>query len=200
MRSVHLHHLRAAWPLWLPGFAFLIGLAVDGLSGGVIAWTLGFLVVGPTYLVRQYWLHRSGRIPPPSPPSPEQQALLMKLFIVGSALLGLGALVAAAERGDWLLGREWSAFLVVLAACGLGSAPYSWAVVSEFETGKVNRRALLVSAVCDLIVALGFLGFAAANQWAQWLSGAWTVGLIVFGAMWVVAGAGVLARLRAPAA
>lgn len=198
MRSVPLDRLRAAWPLWLPGLACLIGLAADGFSGGVIASTLTFLVVGPTYLVRQWWLRRRGRIPPTAPPTPAQQALVMRLWVVGNALLGLAALVAAAERGDWLHGRGWSAFLVVLAICGLGSAPYTWAAAAEVETGRMDRRAMAVVGICDLVVALGLVGFAAANHWADWLSGAWTVGLAVFGATWIVAGAGCFARLRAP--
>jgi hypothetical protein len=198
MRSVALHRIRSLWPFWIPALAFLVGLA-GGLAGGVLASTLTFLVVGPAYLVRQWWLRRTGRIPPPAPPTPAQQARFLRLAAIVNALLAIGFLVAAVD-GGWLPGRDWTAVLVVVAVCGLGGAPYLWAMAAEVEHGRAGPRAWAVAAASDLLVAVGLLGFTAANLWAGWLPGAWTVALAVLGSMWVVMALGCVARLRAPAA
>jgi hypothetical protein len=199
MRSAALHRIRSLWPFWIPALAFLGGLAWDGLGGGVLAATLSFLVVGPLYLVRQWWLGRTGRIPPPAPPTSAQQARFLRLAAVVNVPLAIGFLVAAVD-GGWLPGRDWTAVLVVVAVCGLGGAPYVWATAAEVEHGRASRRAWALAAASDLLAAVGLLGFAAANLWTGWLPGAWTGALAVVGTTWVVMALGCVARVRAPAA
>ncbi|HXV34545.1 MAG TPA: hypothetical protein VD769_11095 [Gaiellaceae bacterium] len=197
MRPTPLHHLRSVWPFWVSGLLFLIGLAVDGLGGGLIAATLSFLVVGPLYLARQWWLGRTGRIPPPAPPTPRQQAIFLRLIVIVNAVVGIGFLVAAVD-GGWLPGRDWTAALVVVAACSLGAAPYIWATAAEVEHGRASQRAWAVAAASDLLVAVGLLGFAAVNLWTVWLPWGWSVALALVGAMWVVMALGCVARFRTP--
>jgi len=198
MRPVPLHHLKSVWPFWVSGLVFLVGLAVDGIGGGLIAATLSFLVAGPLYLGRQWWLRRTGRIPPPTPRTPAEQALVIRLGVVASALVAVVFLVDGALRGELLPEGQWTAFSVVAAACGLGAAPYAWATAAEVEHGRASRRAWMLAAASDCLVAVGLLVVAAANLWAGWLSGAWTVALAIVGAMWVVMAFGCVARFRAP--
>lgn len=196
MRSAPLHHLKSVWPFWVPGLVFLVGLAVDGIGGGLIAATLSFLVVGPLYLVRQWWLGRTGRIAPPAPPTPAQQARYLRLAAIVNALVAIGFLVAAVD-GSWLPGRSWTAVLVVVAVCGLGGAPYLWAMAAELEHGQAGPRVWAVAAGSELLVAIGLLVFAAANLWADWLPAGWSIALAVFGASWMVTALGCAARFRA---
>ena len=196
MRSLPLHRLVPLWPFWVPALAFLAGLAVDGAGGDVLAATLGFLVVGPIYLVRQRSLRRSGRIPPPKPRTPAEQARLLRLFALVNAAAAVGLLVASAAGSDWIPEGAWATLLVLAAVCGLGGTPYIWAVASELETGRADARLLRVAAVSDFAVSAGLLAFATANLSAGWLDGRWTAGLAVLGALVLLGGIGLLARLR----
>jgi hypothetical protein len=195
MRSDALHRLRSLWPVWITALAFLGGLAWDGLGGGVLAATLSFLVVGPAYLARRWWLGRTGRIPPPEPRTPAEQARLLRLFALVNAGAALGLLVAA-TRSDWLPGGGWNALAVLAAVCGLGSTSYVLAVASEVETGRADLRLLRVAAVSDFAVAAGLLAFAAANLRAGWLDARWTAGLAALGLLVLLGGLGLLARVR----
>jgi hypothetical protein len=117
------------------------------------------------------------------------------LFALVNSGAALGLLVAAA-RGDWLPGGGWSALAVLAAVCGVGSTPYVLAVASEVETGRTDLRLLRVAAVSDFVVAAGLLAVAAANLRAGWLDARWTAGLAVLGALVLLGGLGLLARVR----
>ncbi|HSE82222.1 MAG TPA: hypothetical protein VLA87_11130 [Gaiellaceae bacterium] len=195
MRTTISQRVMSLWLVWVPTLIFLIGLLWDGLGGGVLAATLSFLVVGPLYLGRQWWLGRTGRIPPAAPPTPARQALFLRLVVIVNGVLGIGFLVGAID-GGWLPGRGWTAILVVVVVCSLGAAPYLLATAAEVEHGRASPRAWAVAAASDLLVAVGLLAFAGVNLWTDWLPGAWSVALAVLGSTWVVAALGAFARSR----
>jgi hypothetical protein len=191
-----------SWPIITLAAVALAGLVAGGVAGGTIAATLGFLVVGPAYLIEQAVRRR--RTPPP--PKDEaakarDDARLVRALVLLSLAMFLVALSQVFARpADWLEGRRWSAGLLLLAALGLSSSFHVLALADASVTGKTRRWAWTATAIVDLAIALTASVAAVGNHAERWLGGpGWTVGLALAAAWCLLSAATCLGRLKAPA-
>jgi hypothetical protein len=186
--------LHSAWPLGCVIVSFLIGFAVDGPGGAVLAAALATLVFGPAYLLRNYLRSRRAPIVESQPPSSGEKARIearyLRIAAAAEIALGGAALAAAATGTDiWPSGKGWTALLVMAAAISVRSSPYLWALADWIADGRTNRWAWALTGGLDIAFAGTATALAATNHATHWLGGsAWTAGLcglaalLVFGA------------------
>jgi hypothetical protein len=191
-----------SWPIITLAVVVLIGLVAGGVGGATIAGTLGFLVVGPAYLIERAVQRRRH----PSPPKDEtararDEARLVKSFVVLNLAVCLVALSQAFARpADWLEGRRWTAGLLLLAGLGLSSSLHVFALADQHVTGRTRRWAWAATGIVDLAIALTAAVAALGNHVGQWLGGpGWTVGLALATGWCLLSAMTCLRRLRVSA-
>jgi hypothetical protein len=183
----------------LPLALFLSAFLADGVELAVLAASLGFLVIGPAYLLSR----RSRRAEPERPNDEAAEARAAGRWlkaVVGYNLVAcLCALVLAFARpADWLEGSQWTVALLVFAGQGIASTLYIWAVADLRTTGRFKRRALAASALAEVVVGSASAIVAVGNHVAGWLGGtAWTIGLAALATFAFLSAVTCLHRLRA---
>jgi hypothetical protein len=194
--------LKAAWPVIALAFAFTVGLVAGGFGIALLATTLGFLVVGPAYLIDRAIQRR--RHPEQRPPRDEgtqarEGARWLRAIVVYNLIACVCALVLAFARpADWLEGPQWTVALLVFAGQGIASTLYIWAVADLRTTGRFRRRALAASSLVEVVVGSASAIVAVGNHVDGWLGGAaWTIGLAALAAFAFFSAVTCLHRLRA---
>lgn len=193
--------LRSSWPLASVIVAFLIGLTVAGVGGGVLAATFGTLVFGPAYLIQTRIRRRRGTlVERPKTLAEEARANRQALRVgaISYGVIAVVALVMAVSRGHWLPGAGWTTVLSVSAALGASSAPYLWGLSAWRDNGRTIRWAWMLAGALDLAFGLSAAVVAVTNQRNHWIGRtAWTVAFAAFAYLWLVGAVSTLRRLRA---
>ena len=192
-----------SWPIITLAVVVLIGLGAGGVGGATIAGTLGFLVVGPAYLIERAVQRR--RSPPPPQDEARKardEARFVRAFVLLNLVVCLIVLSQAFVRpADWLEGRRWTAGLLLLAGLGLSSSLHVLALADQRVTERTRRWAWAGTGVVDLTVALTAAVAALGNHVDQWVGGpGWTAGLALATGWCLLSGATCLGRLRDSAA
>ena len=189
MAGTTARRLRSAWPLGCVIVSFLIGVAVDGGGGGVLAAALATLVFGPAYLFRNYLRGGRGPLVDSTPQSPVEKARVearyLRIAAIAEIALAGAAVTAAATRSDiWPSGKGWTALLVMAAAVSARSSPYLWALADWIADRRTNRWAWGLTGSLDIAFGGTTAILAAANHFTHWVGGsAWTAGLCVLAAL-----------------
>jgi hypothetical protein len=127
---------------------------------------------------------------------------VLRIVVLSEVVAAPVATAAAAiDRGDWLPGSQWTAFLLVYAAVAASSAPFLWALSERRLTGRSLRWAWWLACTLDFLFGIVAAASALANALSNWIGGtAWTIGLAALALLWLLSGHEALSSaLRRPA-
>lgn len=183
----------------LPLGLFLSAFVADGVELAVLAASLGFLVIGPAYLLSRRRRRAEPERPKDEAAEPREASRWLKAVVGYNLVACLCALVLAFARpAGWLEGPRWTVALLVFAGQGIASTLYLWAVADLRATERIRRRALAASGLVEVVVGSTSAIVAVGNHVDGWLGGvAWTIGLAALAAFAFFSAVTCLQRLRA---
>jgi hypothetical protein len=201
MSANAVQRLRSGWPLAGVFLSFLVGLAIAGMGGAVLGATLSSLIFGPAYLIQNGVRRRRGTFPVQPPKSPieraQSDALLLRAGAVVDLAIAIAAIVVLVSRWQWLPGRGGTALLLVIAALGIRSAPYCWALAEHRATQRTLHWAWGVAGALDVVFGATAATLAITNLRSHWIGGStWTIALAALALLWLLSAPSLLARAR----